>query len=44
MVIQDDLIGGFRHIRQEVNRFSDSEITLLEAFSTHAAIAVSNDA
>lgn len=40
MIHRDNLIGAFTIYRQEVNPFTDNELTLLQAFSDQAAIAL----
>ncbi len=40
MINRDSLIGAFTIYRQEVNPFSDDELTLLQSFSDQAAIAL----
>ena len=40
MINRDSLLGAFTIYRQEVNPFSDDELTLLQTFSDQAAIAL----
>ena len=40
LMVRDELVGAFAVYRQEVARFSDSEVALAEAFARNAAIAV----
>jgi GAF domain-containing protein len=40
MIHRDNLIGAFTIYRQEVKPFTDDELTLLQAFSDQAAIAL----
>ena len=40
LIVGTDMVGAFTVYRQEVNRFSDSEIALAETFARNAAIAV----
>ena len=39
-MVRDELVGTFAVYRQEVARFSDSEVALAEAFARNSAIAV----
>ena len=40
MIHRDELLGAFTIYRQEVNPYSDSELSLMQVFSDQAAIAV----
>lgn len=40
LMVRDDMVGAFTVYRQKVARFSNSEVSLAEAFARNAAIAV----
>ena len=40
LIVGSDLVGAFAVYRQEVNKFSDSEVALAETFARNAAITV----
>lgn len=40
LMVRNDMVGAFTVYRQEVAKFSDSEVALAEAFARNAAIAV----
>lgn len=42
LMIKDDMVGAFSVYRQEVKKFSDDEIALVEILAKNAAIAVEN--